>query len=118
MNYSGTHDSKLNRDFVKAFEAQSGGLPPTFGGVGTYDAFTAMYKVIEAQKGQVDPDKTMDIVKTLKFESPRGPIQIDPNTRDLVQTVYFRHVDRKNGVLGNYEFTQYRMASDPIESPQ
>ena len=93
MNYSGTHDSKMNRDFIKAFEAQSGGVPPTFGAVGTYDAFTAMYKVIEAQKGTLDPDKTMDIVKTLKFESPRGPIAIDPDTRDIVQNVYIRRTE-------------------------
>ncbi len=115
MNYSGTHDSKLNRDFVKAFEAQSGGLPPTFGGVGTYDALTAMYKVIEAQKGQIDPDKTMEIVKTLKFESPRGPIAIDPDTRDIVQNVYIRRTELKHGKLVNTEIDTYPMFKDPSE---
>jgi branched-chain amino acid transport system substrate-binding protein len=115
MNYSGTHDSKMNRDFIKAFTAQSGGLPPTFGGVGVYDAFTAMYKVIEAQKGQVDPDKTMDIVKTLKFESPRGPIAIDPATRDIVQNVYIRRTEVKGGKLVNTEIDTYPMFKDPSE---
>jgi branched-chain amino acid transport system substrate-binding protein len=115
MNYSGTHDSKLNRDFIKAFEAQSGGLPPTFGGVGTYDAFTAMYKVIEAQKGQIDPDKTMEIVKTLKFESPRGPIAIDPDTRDIVQNVYIRRTELRGGKLVNTEIDTYPMFRDPSE---
>jgi branched-chain amino acid transport system substrate-binding protein len=115
MNYSGSHDSKMNRDFVKAFKAQSGGLPPTFGGVGTYDAFTAMYKVLESQKGQIDPDKTMEIVKTLKFESPRGPIEIDPETRDIVQNVYIRRTELKGGQLVNTEIDTYPMVKDPSE---
>ena len=115
MNYSGAHNSKMNRDFIKAFETQSGGLPPTFGGVGVYDAFTAIYKVIEAQKGQIDPDKTMDIVKTLKFESPRGPIAIDPETRDIVQNVYIRRTELKGGKLVNTEIDTYPMFKDPSE---
>jgi branched-chain amino acid transport system substrate-binding protein len=115
MNYSGAHDSKMNRDFIKAYEAQSGGLPPTFGAVGVYDAFTAMYKVIEAQKGTLDPDKTMEIVKTLKFESPRGPIAIDPDTRDIVQNVYIRRTELKRGVLVNTEIDSYPMFKDPSE---
>jgi branched-chain amino acid transport system substrate-binding protein len=115
MNYSGTHNSKMNRDFVKAFEAQSGGLPPTFGGVGVYDAFTAMYKVIDALHGQLDPDKVMDVVKTLKFESPRGPIAIDPDTRDIVQNVYIRRTELKGGQLVDTEIDTYPMFRDPSE---
>ncbi len=115
MNYSGTHNSKMNRDFVKAFMAQSGGLPPTFGGVGTYDAFTAMYKVLEAQKGQIDPDRTMELVKQLKFESPRGPIAIDPDTRDIIQNVYIRRTELKGGQLVNTEIDTYPMVKDPSE---
>ena len=115
MNYSGTHDSKLNRDFIKAYTAQSGGIPPTFGAVGCYDAFTAIYKVIEAQKGVLDADKTMDVVKTLKFESPRGPIAIDPDTRDIVQNVYIRRTELKGGKLVNVEIDNYPMYKDPSE---
>jgi branched-chain amino acid transport system substrate-binding protein len=115
--YSAMHDSPMNKQFIKDFQAAFGSNQlPDFIAVQAYDALHAAYLTLEAQKGQIDPDKTMEIVKTLKFESPRGPVQIDPATRDLIQTVYFRHVDRKNGVLGNYEFTQYLMASDPIEA--
>jgi branched-chain amino acid transport system substrate-binding protein len=117
MNYSGAHDSKMNRDFIKAFEAQSGGLPPTFGGVGVYDAFSAMYRVLAAQKGQIDPDKTMELVKQLKFESPRGPIAIDPDTRDIVQNVYIRRTELKGGQLVNTEIDTYPMVKDPSEHP-
>jgi branched-chain amino acid transport system substrate-binding protein len=115
MNYSATHASKMNHDFVSAFTAVSGGTLPTFGAVGVYDAFQAMYKVIEAQKGQLDPDKTMAIVKTLKFESPRGPIAIDPDTRDIVQNVYIRRTDLKGGQLVNTEIDVYPMFKDPSE---
>jgi len=117
--YSAMHHSALNRQFIKDFQAAFGSNQlPDFIAVQSYDALAAAYKAIEAQHGSIDPDKTMEIVKTLNFESPRGPVHIDPATRDLIQTVYFRKTDRKNGVLGNYEFTQYQNASDPIESGQ
>jgi branched-chain amino acid transport system substrate-binding protein len=117
--YSAVHHSALNRQFIHDFQAAYGSNQlPDFIAVQSYDALAAAYKALEAQHGTIDPDKTMAIVKTLKFESPRGPIQIDPNTRDLIQTVYFRTTDRKGGVLGNYEFTEYHMAADPIESGQ
>jgi branched-chain amino acid transport system substrate-binding protein len=115
MNYSASHDSNMNRAFVKAFEAQSGGLPPTFNAVGMYDAFTAMYKVIELQKGHLDPERTMQIVKTLKFESPRGPIAIDPDTRDVIQNVYIRRTELKGGKLVNTEIDTFPMFKDPTE---
>jgi branched-chain amino acid transport system substrate-binding protein len=72
--------------------------------------------VLEAQKGHIDPDKTMEIVKGMHFESPRGPISIDPATRDIIQNVYFRKVERRNGQLGNYEFDRYVGVKDPNET--
>jgi branched-chain amino acid transport system substrate-binding protein len=117
--YSAMHRSALNRQFIRDFQAAFGSNQlPDFIAVQSYDALAAAYKAIEAQHGSIDPDKTMEIVKTLNFESPRGPVHIDPATRDLIQTVYFRKTDRKNGVLGNYEFTEYHNAADPIESGQ
>jgi branched-chain amino acid transport system substrate-binding protein len=116
FDYSAMHDSKMNRDFVTAFKAAYGSDQlPTFEAVQAYDCMAAAYKVLEAQKGTIDPDKTMEIVKSLKFESPRGPIEIDPATRDIVQSVYFRKVERKNGQLGNYEFDRTPMVKDPNE---
>jgi branched-chain amino acid transport system substrate-binding protein len=114
--YSAMHDSALNRQFVKDFKVAFGSDQlPTFEAVQAYDALAAAYKVLDAQKGTIDPDKTMDIVKGMKFESPRGPIQIDPATRDIIQNVYFRKVETRNGVLGNYEFETTPMAKDPTE---
>jgi branched-chain amino acid transport system substrate-binding protein len=115
MNYSVTHDSAMNRAFVREFLAANGGVPPTFAAVGMYDALVAIYRVIDAQKGQLDPDKTMAIVKTLKFESPRGPIAIDPDTRDIVQNIYIRRTELKGGQLVNTEIDTYPMFKDPSE---
>ncbi len=115
-DYTSTHDSALNRQFVKDFRAAYGGNQyPSFIAVAAYDAMAAAYKVIEAQHGSIDPDKTMEIVKTLKFESPRGPIAIDPATRDIILNAYFMRAERRNGLLGNYEFQTTPMVKDPLE---
>jgi branched-chain amino acid transport system substrate-binding protein len=110
------HDSKMNRDFITAFKAAYGSDQlPTFEAVQAYDCMAAAYKVLEAQKGVIDPDKTMEILKGWKWESPRGPVELDPSTRDLIQTVYFRKVERRNGMLGNYEFDKTPAVKDPNE---
>jgi branched-chain amino acid transport system substrate-binding protein len=116
FDYSAMHDSALNRQFIKDFKVAYGSNQlPTFEAVQAYDCIAAAYKVLQAQNGTIDPDKTMAIVKTLKFESPRGNIEIDPATRDIVQWVYFRKVERKNGQLGNYEFERSPLTKDPNE---
>jgi len=115
-DYTSTHDSALNRQFVKDFKAAYGGdQNPSFIAVAAYDAMAAAYKVLDAQHGTIDPDKTMDVVKSMKFESPRGPIAIDPATRDIILNAYFMRAERRNGVLGNYEFQTTPMVRDPFE---
>jgi branched-chain amino acid transport system substrate-binding protein len=115
-DYTSMHDSALNRQFVKDFRAAYGGdQNPSFIAVAAYDAMNAVYKVVEAQHGTIDPDKTMEIVRAMKFESPRGPIAIDPATRDIILNAYFMKADRRNGVLGNYEFETTPMVKDPTE---
>jgi branched-chain amino acid transport system substrate-binding protein len=116
-DYTSTHNSPLNKQFLRDFKAAYGGdQSPSFIAVAAYDAIAAAYKVIDAQKGAVDPDKTMEIVKTLKFESPRGPIAIDPATRDIILNAYFMKAERRGGVLGNYEFETTPMVRDPLEN--
>jgi branched-chain amino acid transport system substrate-binding protein len=116
FDYSAMHDSKMNRDFVKAFETAYGSSqPPSFMAVQAYDAIAAAYNVLEAQKGVLDPDKTMALLRGMKFESPRGPVEIDANTRDMIETVYFRKVERRGGMLGNYEFDKTPAVKDPNE---
>jgi branched-chain amino acid transport system substrate-binding protein len=115
-HYSDVHDSDLNHAFVKKFEAASGNkLRPDFVGAVAYDVLGAVYHVIEAQGGNVDPDKTMALIKGYKAESPRGPIMIDPETRDIVQNVYIRRVERRDGHLVNAEIATIPMVKDPNE---
>jgi branched-chain amino acid transport system substrate-binding protein len=116
MNYSHVHDSKLNRQVIDAVRAQDPSAPPfDFGAVATWDAMTAIYKTIEAQKGQLDPDRTMALLKGMKFETPRGPIAIDPQTRDIVQNIYVRRTGQRGGAWANVEIETFPQVKDPYE---
>jgi branched-chain amino acid transport system substrate-binding protein len=113
-HYSYAHPSPENAAFVKAFEEMfPKGPRPNLTAVGAYDGMAAIYAAIKAQNGKVDTDKTIDFLKTYKAMSPRGPIEIDPETRDVVQTIYIRKVERKNGKLVNVEFESYPKVKDP-----
>jgi branched-chain amino acid transport system substrate-binding protein len=104
-HYSAAHDSELNKAFVRDFEALTGGKQRvSFAAVAAYDTMAAIYKLVEAQGGRLDAEKTAELVKGLKLDSPRGPIEID-GSRDIVQTIYIRRVERRNGRLENIEFS-------------
>jgi branched-chain amino acid transport system substrate-binding protein len=104
-HYSAAHDSELNKTFVRDFEASTGGkLRASFAAVAAYDTMTAIYKLAEAQGGQLDAAKTIELVKGMKLDSPRGTIEID-GSRDIVQTIYIRRVERRNGRLENIEIS-------------
>jgi branched-chain amino acid transport system substrate-binding protein len=116
MNYAGSHNSPLNKQVTRDMRAADPAQDvPDFGSVATYDALQAIYKVVAAQKGNLNPDKTMQLVRGMKFESPRGPIMIDPQTRDIVQTIYIRRVEKVDGKYQNTEIASYPNVRDPIE---
>jgi branched-chain amino acid transport system substrate-binding protein len=102
-HYSAAHDSAENRAFTEAFRAGAPGMRPNFMAVGGYDGMHAIYTALKATKGQGKGMELVDAMKGLSFESPRGPIQISAQTRDIVQDVYIRKVERKNGQLWNTE---------------
>ena len=112
-HYSYAHDSALNRQFVAAFAKEYGELRPDFLAVGGYDGMAAIYAVIEKLHGNIDAEKAMEAFKGLKIASPRGPIMIDPDTRDVIQTVYIRKVERQGGKLVNAEFDKVENVKDP-----
>jgi branched-chain amino acid transport system substrate-binding protein len=107
LNYSEVHNSKLNRDFVTAFHAadSSKALEPNFFAVAGYDCMTAIDKAVAAQKGSVDPDKTMAIWSGLKFDSPRGPVVIDAQTHDITQDMYLRKTTKQGAKYEDVEFS-------------
>ena len=115
-HYSAAHDSPANKTFVQAFAKASGGRRPNFMAVGGYDGMAALYKALETTKGQSGGDALLAAFKGLQLESPRGPIQIDPQTRDIVQNVYIRKVDKKDGQLYNVEFETLPNVKDPVKA--
>ncbi len=117
MNYSNAHESKLNRDVIEAVKAADPSAPPLdFGGVADWDALTAIYNVIEAEKGTLNLDKTMSLLRGMHFESPRGPIAIDAQTRDIVQNIYIRRTQPRDGRRQNIESETYQQVKDPYEN--
>ena len=87
--------------------------------VAAYDGMAAIYDGVQKLDGKIDADKAMEIFKHMSFTSPRGPISIDPETRDIVQTVYLRRVEKVNGELRSVEQQQFPNMKDPgKESPK
>jgi branched-chain amino acid transport system substrate-binding protein len=105
FHYSAAADRPANKAFVAAWKKEYGANEtPDFVSVGGWDSMDAIYYVIREQKGKIDPDKTMELLKHYKNpNSPRGPISIDPETRDIVQNEYLREVRKVNGELANVE---------------
>jgi branched-chain amino acid transport system substrate-binding protein len=82
-------------------------------GVGGYDGMAAIAEVVKKLGNNIDPDKAMEVLKNLRLMSPRGPISIDPATRDIVQTVYVRKVEKRGGEYWNVEFDKFPDMKDP-----
>ena len=81
--------------------------------VAAYDGLEGIAEVTRKLGGKIDGDKAMEIFKTMKMTSPRGPISIDPATRDIVQTVYIRRVEKKGNEYWNVEFDKFPDVKDP-----
>jgi branched-chain amino acid transport system substrate-binding protein len=111
-HYSAAHPSALNKKFVAAFEAANK-FRPNFMAVAGYDGMRVITKALEATKGQGGGDALLAAMKGQIFESPRGPVLIDAQTRDIVQDVYIRKVERVNGQLYNVEFDVQKAVKDP-----
>lgn len=112
-HYSAAHDSPENKAFLAAYASVDPTHRPNFMAVGGYDAMAMIYSVVKQLNGTVDPDKAMALIKGMKIASPRGPIVIDPETRDVTQNVYVREVKRVNGKLVNEEFFTVANVKDP-----
>jgi len=114
-HYSAAHDSPENKAFVAAFE-KANGFRPNFMAIAAYDGMALFYHALETTKGDTDGTKLLDAMKGAKWLSPRGPIEIDPDTRDIVQNMYVRRVEKKDGALYNVEFDTIPMVKDPYKA--
>ena len=111
-HYDYNHQSKMNADFVKAFNADYKRNPDFFA-VGGYDGMHLIYEALKKTGGKTDGDSLVAAAKGMKWESPRGPISIDPATRDIVQNVYIRKVEKVGGHIVNVEFDTIKDVKDP-----
>lgn len=117
-HYSAAAERPANKAFVAAYKKEYGAdHNPGFMVVGAWDAMDAIYAAIRAQGGKIDPDKTMEILKTYKSTtSPRGPVSIDPATRDVINPEYLREVRKVGGKLANVELETITQAiKDPLK---
>jgi branched-chain amino acid transport system substrate-binding protein len=118
FHYSAAHDSPENKTFLQAYgQVAPNAGKPNFMAVGAYDGMAAIYDMIAKSGGNLDADKMMETAKGFKATSPRGQIAIDRDTRDIVQTIYVRKVEKKNGELANVEFDKFDAVKDPGKQP-
>ena len=111
-HYSASHNSPLNKKFVEVFTKANAGLRPNFMAVGGYDGMRVIYEAAKASKG-AGGQALLDAMKGQVFESPRGPMFIDAQTRDVVHNIYIRKVERVGGQLFNQEFETIKDVKDP-----
>ena len=112
MHYSAAHPSAANKAYVEGFKKLNG-IRPNFHSVGGYDGMRLIYMALEKTKGNTDGEALMKAMEGQSFESPRGPVTIDPATRDPIQNVYIRKVEKVNGQLWNVEFATIPNVKDP-----
>ena len=115
-NYSANHDSALNKSFVEGFKKANNGLRPNFMAVGGYDGMHLIYEALKKTNGDTNGEKLMAAIKGMAWESPRGPISNDPDTRDIVQNIYIRKVQKVDGELYNVEFETIPNVKDPVKA--
>ncbi|NUY04768.1 ABC transporter substrate-binding protein [Paraburkholderia youngii] len=115
MHYSAALDNPENRAYVAAFEKANPGMRPNFHSVGAYDGMHLIYAALQATKGDTNGDKLLAAMKGQKWNSPRGPVELDPQTREMVQNVYITRTERMNGQLFNVSFDKVDAVKDPAK---
>jgi len=112
--YSAAHDSALNKTYVADFQ-KTVGERPDFASLGAYDGLHLVYEALKKTGGDADGDKLIAAMKGMAWESPRGPISIDPDTRDIVSNIYIRKVEKIDGELWSKEFETFPNVKDPLK---
>ncbi|MBO1907005.1 ABC transporter substrate-binding protein [Microvirga sp. 3-52] len=115
QHYSAAHDSPENKAFVEAFKKANNGMRPNFMAVGGYDGMHLIYEGLKKTNG-AGGQALVDAMKGMSWTSPRGPVSIDPQTRDIIQNIYVRKVERKDGELYNVEFATIPNVKDPVKA--
>jgi branched-chain amino acid transport system substrate-binding protein len=112
--YSAAHPSRINKDYVAAY-AKATGHRANFISVGGYDGMHLIYSALGKTGGNTDADAVVAAMKGMEWESPRGPISIDPRTRDIVQNIYIRKIERLDGEPWAIELATFEAVKDPLK---
>ncbi len=112
--YSAAHPSDMNKAFVRDYKAAFASRPG-FVAVGGYDGMHLIYEALKKTGGNTDGDALVAAMKGMAWESPRGPISIDPETRDIIQNIYIRKVEKVDGELYNVELQTFEAVKDPAK---
>jgi len=112
--YSAAHPSALNKQYVTAYKNATG-QRANFISVGGYDGMHLIYEALKKTAGRTDADAVLAAVKGMSWESPRGPISIDPQTRDIIQNIYIRRVEKRDGEPWAIEFETFPAVKDPLK---
>ena len=113
--YSAAHDSKLNKEYVAAFQ-KANPMRPNFISLGGYDGMHLIYAALDKTGGKTDGNALVGAMKGMSWESPRGPISIDPDTREIVQNIYMGKVEKVNGELYTVQFATFEAVKDPLKA--
>jgi branched-chain amino acid transport system substrate-binding protein len=114
--YSALHPSATNKAYVEAFGQANPTFRPNFLSVSGYDGMHLIYSALEKSRGSTEGDVLVGAMKGMTWESPRGPMSIDPDTRDVIHNIYIRRVERVNGELYNQEFATFETVKDPLKA--
>ena len=114
FHYDHNHKSAANAKFVAAYHSAYGRNPDFFS-IGGWDGMHLIYESLKKTGGKTDAEQLIAAAKGMKWESPRGPISIDPETRDIIQTVYIRRVEKIEGRLLNVEIDKIENVKDPVK---
>ena len=116
MHSAMKHVCKTKPSPPEAFQKANNGMRPNFMAMGGYDGMHLIYEALKKTNGDTDGTKLVEAMKGQKWESPRGPISIDPETRDIIQTVYVRQTKKVNGELENVEIDKIPNVKDPVKA--
>jgi len=114
FHYTLERDDPLNKEFVEAYTAANNGREPDLFSIGGYDGMHLIYEALKKTNGDAGGDALVEAAKGMSWQSPRGPMSIDPETRDVVQTVYIREVQEVNGKLQNVIIHEIPDVKDPV----
>jgi branched-chain amino acid transport system substrate-binding protein len=114
--YSAAHPSAKNKAFVDGVKQANNGMRPNFFGVAGYDGMHLIYEALKKTGGKTDGDSFINAATGMSWESPRGPMTIAPETRDVIHNIYIRKAEKVNGELWNIEFATVEAVKDPVKA--